>query len=118
MIQITANFSRDEFAGKCGCGLDYISLDTVKVLQEIRDHFSAPVTVVSGLRCEARNKAVGGAPRSQHMTGLAADIQVAGVPPRSVYNWLLRSYPGKYGFGVYTTFVHVDTRPASARWSG
>lgn len=45
-----------------------------KVLQPVRDNFGAPITVTSGFRSTALNKAVGGAPGSQHLKGEAADI--------------------------------------------
>ena len=44
------------------------------VLQPLRDLFRAPIIVTSGFRSEAVNKAVGGAPTSQHRKGEAADL--------------------------------------------
>ena len=38
-----------------------------------------PIIINSGYRSEAVNKAVGGAPNSNHLTGCAADIRVAGI---------------------------------------
>ena len=38
-----------------------------------------PIIINSGYRSEAVNKAVGGAPNSNHLTGCAADIRVAGM---------------------------------------
>lgn len=117
-MRLSENFYRREFACKCGCGLDSIEMETVEVLQAVRDHFGVPVSITSGLRCKAHNARVGGAPRSQHLTGRAADIKVHGVMPRAVYEWLVSEYPGRYGVGLYSTFVHVDTRPGAARWRG
>jgi uncharacterized protein YcbK (DUF882 family) len=37
------------------------------MLEEIRTHFDRPIHILSGYRCPAHNKAVGGAPDSQHM---------------------------------------------------
>lgn len=51
-----------------------------KVLQPIRDHYGRPVTVSSGFRSVKLNKAIGGSKTSQHCTGNAADIEIAGVP--------------------------------------
>ena len=39
----------------------------------------APIVINSGYRSEAVNKAVGGAKGSNHLTGCAADIRVAGI---------------------------------------
>lgn len=47
----------------------------VNVLQPVRDLVGIPIDISSGYRCERLNKAVGGAVRSQHLTGEAADIK-------------------------------------------
>ena len=47
-----------------------------EVLQPLRDHIGAAVTVNSGYRCQELNKAVGGAQRSQHLRGEAADLHI------------------------------------------
>lgn len=49
---------------------------TGKVLQPLRDIYGKPITVNSGFRSYAVNKAVGGARNSQHSKGEAADITV------------------------------------------
>ena len=46
------------------------------VLEPLRQHFGEPITISSGYRSTALNRAVGGASNSQHMTGEAADIRV------------------------------------------
>ena len=46
------------------------------VLDPLREWYSKPIIVNSGYRCEALNKAIGGAKSSQHMLGEAADITV------------------------------------------
>lgn len=88
------------------------------MLEQIRVHFGKPVIINSGYRTEAKNKAVGGAPFSQHKYGLAADIRIAGVTPRQIaaYAETLLSRSG--GSGVYSTFCHVDVRTARSRWTG
>lgn len=47
-----------------------------QVLDPLREAWGGPIHVNSGYRCVALNRAVGGAPRSQHMKGEAADITV------------------------------------------
>lgn len=44
------------------------------VLDPLRERYGKPITVNSGFRCPALNKAVKGSATSQHMTGQAADI--------------------------------------------
>ncbi len=44
------------------------------VLDPLREAWGRPIAVSSGYRCPALNRAVGGAARSQHLTGQAADI--------------------------------------------
>lgn len=45
------------------------------ILEPIRIKYLFPIKVTSGYRCEALNKAVGGAKNSQHLYGMAADIK-------------------------------------------
>lgn len=45
-----------------------------EVLDPLREWWGAPITVTSGYRSVAVNKAVGGASTSQHLRGEAADI--------------------------------------------
>lgn len=45
------------------------------ILDPLRKAYGKPIIVTSGYRCEALNKAVGGAKTSQHMKGQAADIR-------------------------------------------
>ena len=44
------------------------------ILDPLREAYGKPITVNSGYRCEALNKAVGGSKTSYHKIGLAADI--------------------------------------------
>ena len=44
------------------------------ILDPLREAYGKPITVNSGYRCNALNKAVGGSKTSHHLTGLAADI--------------------------------------------
>ena len=60
---------------------DAVHLQALKVLakdvlQPIRDMHEGPVTITSGYRQPALNKALGGSPTSQHPKGEAADITV------------------------------------------
>lgn len=73
------HFKKNEFTCKCGCGMNNISIELVKVLEEIRNHFGQPCTVTSGCRCKTHNARVGGVQGSRHVVGKASDIYVKGV---------------------------------------
>jgi uncharacterized protein YcbK (DUF882 family) len=120
MGDISANFSRIEFACNCGCGFDTVDSDTLETLEHIREHFNASVVINSGCRCANWNKQCGGEPNSYHLQARAADIAVAGVPPSKVAEWVENGpLKGRGGVGRYNTFTHVDTRSnGPARWSG
>ena len=88
----------------------------LKVLEDIRTHFNNKVKIISGYRCVLHNIVVGGAAKSKHMIGIAADISVDNHTPREVYEYLNALYPDTYGIGLYSTWVHIDVRPDKARW--
>ncbi|MFA5302558.1 MAG: D-Ala-D-Ala carboxypeptidase family metallohydrolase [Bacteroidales bacterium] len=51
-----------------------IRILVLNLLQPLRDQLQRPLVVVSGYRCPALNRAVGGSVSSQHMKGEAADV--------------------------------------------
>lgn len=115
-------FDRDEFACKCGEHCDGFPVEPdrelVRILMKVREHFSAPVIINSGVRCQTHNANVGGASKSQHMQGTAADIRVKGAAPETVAAYLETLLPNTGGIGVYSTFTHVDVRKLKSRWKG
>jgi len=113
---MTPNFERSEFACQCGCGFDTADYELVQHLEKLRAHFDRPIKITSGCRCLDHNKAVGGAPNSQHTKGRAADIQVQSVDPAIVYEAAIQV--GFNGTGCYSTFTHCDTRDYKATWEG
>jgi len=116
MGNISRNFNREEF--KCNCGCEPIAVDAelVKVLQSIRDQFNKSIKITSSYRCKAYNEHIGGAEKSKHVLGIAADIQVSGLDARYIAKYLDEKYPHKYGVGSYETFTHIDVRKIKARW--
>lgn len=48
--------------------------ELAEALDGLRDAWGSPIRINSGFRCELLNKAVGGAKRSSHLTGYAADL--------------------------------------------
>lgn len=111
-------FRRQEFACPCELCSDMpvVDAELISVLEEMRRHFGAPVTITSGYRCKAHNSRVGGSPRSMHLEHCAADVVVTGRTPDEVHAYLVDKYPGDYGIGRYRSHTHLDTRPTKARW--
>ena len=99
------------------------------ILEPLRDAFhGAPVRISSGFRYAEHledgwhglDVAIRGdmpsrsyLPRSQHTRGEAADIHVAGVTERDVWEWIWRRCPAPFGqvileHGQRSTWVHVS----------
>ena len=111
---LSDHFALAEFASHDGAGFPEEALVNLvglaNVLEKIRTHFGGkPVRVLSGYRSPAHNKAVGGAERSQHMLGKAADIAISGVTPKQVADFAC-TLPEVGGCSAYDAFTHVDTR--------
>ena len=115
---LSTNFRVKEFACSDGSDVIFVAPELVEVLQKIRDHFKAAVTVSSGYRTPSHNKKVDGATYSQHQYGTAADIKVKGVSPKTVATYAETLLPNKGGIGIYPTFTHVDVREVRSRWNG
>ncbi len=75
-IRVAPHFLLREFQCRC-CGCVRLSPLLLERLEALRCALDRPVVVTSGYRCPAHNASVGGAARSLHMTGRAADIAVA-----------------------------------------
>lgn len=114
--KLSANFKVSEFACKDGSDSIIIDLELVKVLQKIRDHFGKAITINSAYRNATYNKKIGGASKSQHIYGKAADIVVSGVSPEKVAQYAEYLMPNKGGIGLYPSFTHIDVRANRARW--
>lgn len=111
--KLTKNFKGSEFACKCGCGEDTISLHLVNQLQRARDLLGYAITITSGCRCEKWNEQCGGSPTSAHLDGLASDISVASSEARYLLVCALLN-AGLQRIGLGEGFLHVDvdyTRP-------
>jgi hypothetical protein len=72
---ISPHFSLYEFECRC-CRRVLIENRLVRMLEELRGVWGRPLVITSGYRCERHNREVGGAVRSLHPLGRAADIDV------------------------------------------
>lgn len=116
-LRLTRNFTRGEFACRCGCGFDTVDHRLVEGLQRLRDMTGQEIRINSGCRCPAHNAAIGGSANSQHMLGKAADITIHGHKPAVVAS--MAATVAEFadgGIGTYPTFTHVDVRDGKERW--
>ena len=103
-------FEMREFACKC-CGQLPPSAEqnlqalVDHVLDPARERLGMPITVNSGYRCPAHNKAVGGVKNSQHLKGEAADITCADNKRLAEIIEQLGNFDQLI---VYPTFLHVS----------
>lgn len=106
MGDLSEHFSRAEFACKDRCGYGQPHPRLVTALERLRREVGGkPLRIASGLRCPPHNEAVGGASRSRHCSGEAADLyqgQVREAQARAA---------GFKGIGRKNGWVtHVDVR--------
>ena len=122
--KLSKNFRVREFACSDHSDPVFIDSELVGLLQAIRNHFGQPVRLTSGYRTAAHNKAVGGAPYSQHCYGRAADIRVDNTSVEAVAAYAETLLPDSGGIGRYPSsanrkgWVHLDVRPTKSRWAG
>jgi zinc D-Ala-D-Ala carboxypeptidase len=118
MPRLSAHFDSEEF--RCpDCGVAHVEPELVSKLEQLRHAIGdKPLQITSGYRCRKHNKAVGGAPDSQHCLGTAADV-AAEIPYADLLAASLKVFASG-GVGEYPEdgHVHVDVRPTPARWSG
>lgn len=124
---MTPHFSWNEFACKCGCvapeEVQRRARAMASALEVIRAAVGKPVQVISGYRCAAHNRKVGGAVNSRHTWGDAVDIQVQGMSGTElrdlVEQLIARKQLPDGGVGTYSKKVltlHYDLRGIRARW--
>ena len=87
MAKLTNNFTLEELTRAVdsvdntpgiAVQTNLVSLATY-VLQPLRDAVGKPIVVHCGYRCPDYNRMIGGDPNSEHLYGLAADIDIPGM---------------------------------------
>lgn len=117
--RLTLSFRKSEMRCRCRsetCDAVAMDMGFMTKLQALRDEWGQPLIVTSAARCKSWNQKTGGAEKSQHMLGKAADILMpdASAIPRFV---LIAEKIGFGGIGIGLTFVHLDSRDGHARWT-
>ena len=123
-MKLTTNFSLNEFNKRnYNVPTDVLRnlLELAKNLQVLRDVVKKPIKITSGYRPAELNSKVGGATKSRHITGEAADFKIEGYTPKQVAAIIEKLIAeGKMkqgGLGTYSTWTHFDVRGTKARWA-
>ena len=92
-----------------------------EILEPVRIKFDKPVTITSGYRSPQLSEAIGSKSTSQHCTGNACDMEIAGVSNLEVALWIenhcdfdqliLEYYTGEPNSG----WIHVSYKDGSNR---
>lgn len=87
-------FTKDALALRMGIDntpnqeqIDNMEALCINVLQPLREHLG-PMYIVSGFRSPELNKALQGREDSPHLSGMAADIEVPGIPTFDLADWI------------------------------
>ena len=122
MGDLSKNFSRSEFACKgtncCGHSAP-VHPELISALQALRDQLNLPLSITSGFRCNRHNESVGGAARSFHTLGMAADVACPDGLTAEDLARAAETIPAfqQGGIGIYPSWVHLDVRTTGkARW--
>jgi len=117
-FKLSDNFSSHELECKCSradCIEQKISVNLIEKLQKIREKLGKSLKITSGYRCEAHNKAIGGAAKSQHILGNAADLKTEDMDSLEALVEVEFDAVGN----AKPSFLHVDVRDTKnkLRWT-
>ena len=112
--------NQNDYEGKELKGAGYKKIDPVVLgkLLRICEQTGQSYVINSGYRSPVKNKKVGGAKLSQHMTGKAIDVRVKGSYEDRAEFVVAASRAGFTGVGVYSSFIHLDIRDHRVSWVG
>jgi uncharacterized protein YcbK (DUF882 family) len=132
VTHLSEHFTLAEAACKCGCPMPPDVRRNAEILAEhlevIRLELGKPLVIRSWYRCPDRNKAVGGAPKSLHLTGAAVDLNCGGFNgpdiAKRIEGLIKAERIPDGGLGAYASkpnLCHFDVRTVlgrkAARWS-
>lgn len=123
--QLSPHFNVQEF--RCKDGIQHDILIADELWQTLEKLFTSLecgyITINSGHRCQAHDKAVGGSGAGYHVSGYAADIRCYDKHGKIISSKLVCCAAQDVGFGGIANIdasyqnTHVDCRP-SGRWYG
>ena len=115
------NFKSSEFY--CTCRKKYcdgwnglrnkIPMHLLMADQYIRNHFGKAVSLTSTIRCDRRNKEVGGVKNSKHRLFRANDMGVKGIKAANVKKFVYTNSSTKlpfinYAYDINANYEHID----------
>ncbi len=114
----STNFSFTEFRCACGgysdCKRIWVDRDLILALEKYRT-LVGPLFIVRGCRCPRENARVGGAKRSQHLYGRAADLPIYDISLAKIKTLKVVRGAGLYDWkdarGARQVPRHLDVRP-------
>jgi uncharacterized protein YcbK (DUF882 family) len=122
--KLSKNFTVGEFAKSGGKTFDTARIDPklVQCLQRLRDNLGKPITITSGYRSfrynsELYRKRYKKEPtRSQHISGRAVDIKIAGLTGLNIAKAAIDACGCCIGIGLANTYAHIDVRGTFVVW--
>lgn len=105
-IWIWSNFTPKEIASPDD-GSILLDIPALTKLQNLRDTLNKPLIINSAYRSTQHNKDIGGKPHSNHLLGIAFDISLKNHDKDVLYKTAKAC--GFTGFGIYKTWLHIDT---------
>lgn len=118
-VYLTKHFRDSEFSCRCRrpeCDAKPMNMDFMTMLEAMREAWGKAMLTTSGQRCSVWNTKMGGAPKSQHLEGRAADFWFQ--DPVELRQFVdLAEKQGFRGIGKGRHLVHIDNRVGEpARW--
>lgn len=117
-VQLSDNFRSGEFDDNLEDEANHFTLISpflMVAMQQIRETIGRPVTITSGFRTQKKNTIIGGATRSFHTKGMAADW-AADIDLEKFFKLIIDPKFKRYAFikgaGLYLkrNFIHIDVR--------
>ncbi|NRA62953.1 MAG: hypothetical protein HRU19_00635 [Pseudobacteriovorax sp.] len=118
MILETEHFKLDEIRCPCDKCKPMVNQEHLIRVQSLRYEFGKPMIVNSWHRCKQYNKTLpGSSDNSEHIKGNATDFRLWHYSMSEQFELLLLAF--KYGFkgiGIYSGYLHLDSRSKPSYW--